>query len=454
MSLSQDAIFRLWMQCQRPFDLAPFDLDFESSSSSVYDNGPAQRTQLAPRSLSKEPQPSRTSDEVSPSNLSPDKDATDDGRGPEPDQKAKTSSRSSEFRPSLARSTSGEASRKRTSATATTVRGKSRPTMSRKRSSQSTQPSENAKPRKSIIKSPRTSSEVQTEEPRRESATTILARVTASPSTTDELPGRKISAFELPSASSWQSVESHDHHTSFLSTAAGGEVDPNPLAIEKNFRERFKQQLHSSTNLASMNRAIRKTGSVVRFADEVDFPEQLRQASTANRQKDKYNEAVSQQAGESAASAASASRVSAGHPPRQSQTQAWRPGGLQRHDSTGSVAAVSEEGDEEQNDDEGIVMPLPRTKSQLSLAIKDLKRSQSSTAPTAEANENVVTSPQIEHDQQKVGKKRSEEEETLLAMGRKDGVTRAGGVNLPKELTVKGARRPDDRFEEPDAPLF
>jgi len=192
---------------------------------------------------------------------------------------------------------------------------------------------------------------------------------------------------------------------------------------------------------------MRKTGSVVRFADEVDEPEGFRDLRGA-----KNISAPQSDDGESWHRAASEGQQP--RPDPGSQGRSWRPKGIERHDSVGSVAAVSDDG----FDTEDVVGPVLRTKSQLSMAIADLRRSRSLGEQEAETTL-AVTSPQIEEEQSlipgKQGKKPSEEEEKLLAMGRKDGVTKAGGVNLPKELTVKGGfELPGDGYESPEEPLY
>lgn len=332
--------------------------------------------------------------------------------------------------------------------------------MTRKKSSQagpSTQPvppSEDSKPRKSIIKSPRTSAEEQNlVDERRESRTAMVLQMTATPTTAAEPPGRKISTFELPSASSWQSVESHAEPTT-AAVSLSTSQPKSPLIIDKNFRDRFQDQLRSSTNLTGMEKVMRKTGSVVRFADEVDVPEDFRQPKGASRQRDIST--PQSNVGESWRRSSSESQK----PPSDAgnQSKPWRPKGIERHDSVGSVAAVDDYATNV-SDTEAVAVPIPRTKSQLSMAIADLRRSQSLGEQEAETSF-AVTSPQIEKEQEalisgKQGKKPSEEEENLLAMGRKDGVTKAGGVNLPKELMVEGKfELPGGGYESPEEPLY
>lgn len=264
-----------------------------------------------------------------------------------------------------------------------------------------------------------------------------MSQMTQSPTSTD-LPDRKISIFELPSASSWQSVDSHSDPFTTSSKNAFAPA-PSSLLVDKNFRERFvetQKHLRSSTNLVDMNRAMRKTGSVVRFADEVDTSEDLRKLKGAVR-----------------TSPLSPRAASEGQQPRNAdQPQSWRQP-LPHRDSVGSVAAVSDDGSDEFGPE------LPRTKSQLSLAIASLKRTQSAGEAGSLISEGI-TSPQIEQEQEALisgaaTKKLSEEEEKLLAMARKGGVTKAGGVNMPKEMTVRASGfELGSSYESPDEPLY
>lgn len=281
--------------------------------------------------------------------------------------------------------------------------------------------------------------------------------MTTTSTTASELSERRISAFELPSASSWQSIESHAEPSA--STAHGSVSHPGePLVIDKNFRERFLEaqgKLRSSTNLDGMNRPIRKTGSVVRFADEVNaatsFTHLQKSRSLADRREDPAAPHVEQsfhRAVSEGGQAKSNQDLSRGEP------RPWRPSGFQRHDSVGSVAAVSDD------DSNEAIETLPRNKSHLSLGIADLKRSQIDGNQGSQARYgHAVTSPQIEDEQGALisgakSKSPTQDEENLLAMGRKGGVTKAGGVNLPKELTVKGKFELEDSFDGPETSHF
>lgn len=225
------------------------------------------------------------------------------------------------------------------------------------------------------------------------------------------------------------------------------------LVIDRNFRERFMQKTrNSSTNLANMNRSMRKTGSVVRFADEVELATStsLKKSASAT---DRKSVPLSPQSALRTSSESKVATVTGGNPVN---LRPWRPSGIERHDSIGSVAAVSDDGSD--GLEEG--GELPRTQSHLSLGIADLKRTLSSgNLEDLKDDENAITSPTIEEEQEALikgqkGKSLTKEEENLLAMGRKDGVTRAGGVNMPSNLTIKGKFQTPDFGEQREASHF
>lgn len=449
------------MRCQRTYELAPFDLQITYPESTTQQQHHEVFTDREERRLSANSHSSECTDSISPSQLAPgdntvDQDTQEPPRSDKRRQKSKSAGKTSETRPAGPNRTpsAGDTPRKRSMGSNVTTKTKSRPSITRKRTSETIQRSDTAKPRRSIMKSPRTSYEDQgpshlTQPPQ----LNLTERMLASPTDGTSFPGRKISDFALTSASSWQSVESHAPRDNTASQASSS--GKKALQIDGNFRERFLETqkiLRSSTNLEVLNKTMRKTGSVVRFADDVDGPADIRRQKAIDKERDP----------EPTLSGISALRtVSEGQSskaPTQCEVDSWRSPGLQRHNSIGSVAAVSD--DSEVSDEESMMMLLPRTRSQLSLGIANLKRSQSQGEQTTATDNNIaVTSPEIEQEQDalisgRAGKKPSEEEEKLLAMGRKDGVTRAGGVNLPKELTVKGPRSPGDTFEEPEQPLF
>lgn len=249
---------------------------------------------------------------------------------------------------------------------------------------------------------------------------------------------RRISAFELPSASSWQSTESHDHMGLHFTESSTG-TQPS-LMIDKNFRKRFSESqkaLRSSIGIPDSKRLVTKTGSVVRFADEVDVAKEFRRYVNT----DQLGSDGDLQHG--LVARADSEELVGGFQP------------LNRQDSIGSVAAVSDDEDDISSD---IQSALPRVASQLSIAIAR-QRTQSSQAEASTGNNDAATSEEIEDDRPWLASNSSrqdkdEVEEKLLAMGRKDGVTKGGGVNLPKEPTIDSARSPVKIFDKTEQTTF
>lgn len=444
LQLKQSTLIQLWMRCQQDTDLSPFDLDLPSTwgkpehaqQSPSTGTGHSRIQQSKPGRFDKSPNQLS----ITPTNITPTERILDDTNGhldsSRRNRQASTSTQSTNLRPTPNRSTSngsgGSGARKRMSVQAPNARGRLRPSIGRKRSSQSQQTSDAARMR-SGTKSPRSSTDGSDIIKERGLARTLSPQGRPGADATLRSSGT-ISTCELPSASSWQSVDSHRESRGVF-TGATSTDKTNTLAIDKNFREKFVENqkvLNSSTNLVGMSRIMRKTGSVVRFADEINVPEEIQQSRKLV--KPSSSQARSKSEG---------------------QSESWRHN-LERHDSVGSVAAVS---DEESGDDEGDednLTMLPRVQSQLSLGVADLKRSQSMRENDTEF---AVTSPEIEIEQEalikgKKAKAPNEEEEKLLAMGRKDGVTRAGGINLPKELIVRGTFELSDDSDSSERPLY
>lgn len=149
---------------------------------------------------------------------------------------------------------------------------------------------------------------------------------------------------------------------------------------------------------------MRKTGSIVRFADE--DPQDLR--------KGKEKEIV---------------------PPLQHENIG--PAGQRT-----SIATEALFNDDEASSDDH--MELPRTKSQLSLLIK-IKRDENGSqdlGPDEKAQE-------PKGKDKDTGKAQSKEEE-LLSMARGDGVTKAGGVQVPKSLRL--SEHDDPGYTSPSSP--
>lgn len=216
--------------------------------------------------------------------------------------------------------------------------------------------------------------------------------------------------------------------------------------VDRNFREKF---------IESQNR-IKKTGSVVRFADEVDLPEELKRGGKDREPVSPLVEDDVNPVGILKGGALSSSSTARGH--RGSVG------------SINSVAAVSDDEDDDEDDEGegGGMMMLPRTKSQLSLLVDDMKRRQSSSAGAdQDEEEGAVASPESVRSsssaskQEKLNrerlKKKREEEDKLLAMGRKGGVTKAGGVQFPESMKLKRDEKGSilgEGIESPEQPLY
>ncbi len=194
--------------------------------------------------------------------------------------------------------------------------------------------------------------------------------------------------------------------------------------VDRDFRGKFvdtKNKLNSSTNLAGLDR-MRKTASVVRFADEM--PHDLR--------KGKGREILPPLGDENAGS----SRL------RTIMTTATM------SDDEGDDEG---EGQEEGDGNEGSWsdhMKLPRTKSQLSLLIQ-IKRDE-----TGSADLGPPPKPQGTKGKEKEKRKAQTKEEELLSMGRKGGVTKAGGVQVPRQQRVSEHDDPGQFSASSPEPLF
>lgn len=442
LTLNQATMTSLYMQLQQPFNLNPFNLSIEQAQDTFID------TTCSDEALNEPVQTSIIQGSSSESgSLSPLHEASGDPSSrnevsrtqniPGRRSKEKGVLRNTESRPALSRQLSSDG-RKRSGTSIGLTRGRTRPTMLRKRSSQTSQGNSD-KPARSILKSPRSSQEEYLAPEASQQVVTAAQPDAERNADADEPSSRRISTFELPSASSWQSIESHDR------PARGAAETPaeaqSMLVIDKNFRKRFSESqrvLRPSTSLASANKLMKKTGSVVRFADEVNVAEQFRR-----------NVAADQGQGQGSTPQTPARAASDGQVPDLRS--------LERQDSTGSVAAVSEDGED---DEQAIVHnALPRVASQLSLALAK-QRSGSSEEHNLVAHSSHATVPaKIERDLEgqdlgKMIKPKDEVEEKLLAIGRRDGVTKAGGVNLPKELTIDSARSPVRPFDLPEKITF
>ncbi|OAL33342.1 hypothetical protein AYO20_07353 [Fonsecaea nubica] len=195
-------------------------------------------------------------------------------------------------------------------------------------------------------------------------------------------------------------------------------VPPLPTSsgelVEPDFRGKFvetQKKLVSSTNLAGLNR-IKKTGSVVRFADEL--PQELRKG------KEREKEATI-------------------------PTRDEAPGSSRLRRSISSEA-VSDDADDDDSSLEN--MQLPRTKSQLSLLIQT-KRDETGSSDIGPAGE-----PENNKGKEQAKEKAQSREEDLLSMGRRDGVTKAGGVQGRKQHRISETEDPGYFSPSSPEPLF
>ena len=111
-------------------------------------------------------------------------------------------------------------------------------------------------------------------------------------------------------------------------------------------------------------------------------------------------------------------------------------------------AAISDNSDSE-SDSSAEQMELPRTKSQLSLLIRN-RRSETGSSDIGPAGRAKASKGK---DNEAREKARSKEEE-LLSMGRRDGVTKAGGVQVPKQQRVSEVDDPGYLSTSSAEPLF
>lgn len=180
-----------------------------------------------------------------------------------------------------------------------------------------------------------------------------------------------------------------------------------------------QKKLSSVTNLAGLGK-VKKSMSTVRFADEAP--------------------GVTGKGKEKEVLASSPEDVRAG--PSQ-----MRPA-LKTTEQPRSLSDSRDDGsdsEEDDDDDDNLQMLLPRTKSQLSLLIQH-KRDQTGSQDLGPASSpETVVKPKI---------KDKTKEEELLSMGRRDGVTKAGGVQTPRQQRVIGRDEPEDLSSSSPEPLF
>lgn len=219
-------------------------------------------------------------------------------------------------------------------------------------------------------------------------------------------------AFALPSASSWQSVESTSPNPPLATTAPAQPTTSRDL-VDPDFRGKFvetQKKLASSTNLAGLGR-MRRPGSIVRFADEIP-----REELSKGKERD---EPISPQREENL--------------------------GPSRLRTSMASEAISDSSDSDSSSDH---MELPRSKSQLSLLIKN-KRSE-----TGSSDIGPPQTQEAKAKEKEAREKAKSKEQELLSMGRRDGVTKAGGIQVPKQQRVSELDDPGSLSPSSPEPLF
>ncbi|EXJ62363.1 hypothetical protein A1O7_02797 [Cladophialophora yegresii CBS 114405] len=321
---------------------------------------------------------------------------------------SQTTSESSS-RPTLSRTASG--GRQRLPVLANSGKARARPSVPRRKSS--TQKSGGGSNQPKSVRQPTASSTAEALAPPGPSARVGRLPGGDPPPGLPLPPATSGPAFALPSASSWQSVDSISPHPPLASTAPIQSGTSGEL-VHRDFRGKFvetQKKLASSTNLTSLGR-MRRPGSIVRFADELPQVDP-----------DKSKE-------------------------REQPTSPLREENLgpSRLRTSMASAAISDDTD---SDSSSSPMELPRTKSQLSLLINN-RRSETGSSDIGPAAQ-VQESKGKDNDARQ--KARSKEQE-LLSMGRRDGVTKAGGVQVPRQQRVSELEDPGYQSPSSPEPLF
>jgi len=215
--------------------------------------------------------------------------------------------------------------------------------------------------------------------------------------------------FGLLPASSWQSVESESGppQATTIQTSA---LQPSSVLVEPDFRGKFienQKRIASSTNLAAAGR-LGKSGSMVRFAD--DKPE-----------RDKERQALLVGEGDC----------------RKSQSE--QPARIIGPRGTSTDSQVFED---DNNDKDNERKELPRTKSQLSLLIESQRKQNGRPAARQQEPKAKERAASLES---------REDEDELIMMGRREGVTRAGGV-APGRSTHRISGASAHRYRSPTPP--
>jgi hypothetical protein len=205
------------------------------------------------------------------------------------------------------------------------------------------------------------------------------------------------------------------------STAATSQ-QPSSWLVDNNFRSRFVENQSrgaSTTNLSGLG----KSKSTVRFADQLPG----RRATSG---------AVDTQV---AAPAPNATRSAA---TTKAQTRPRR--------NSGAIA--------DDDDDEEDIVPLPRTKSQLSMMIEQERRKSGTHELRPSPLQQEVRKGVGDATASKPGDNDNDDgDDNLLMMGRKDGVTKAGAIGNKARGKQKASPRGSDKFQyqsPPTPPLY
>ncbi|OAL20736.1 hypothetical protein AYO22_08745 [Fonsecaea multimorphosa] len=434
-SMTSARLMRLWTLCSQDFDLTPIEnsarLPRRLITQGLFNSDQTPNTPSPLSPTSEIHQTTHSTPRAKP-NVAPTlqdfrfpsgtADTGDDGSHPslvhpsghgrkqseDTSGSASHATSESSARPTLSRTTSG--GRQRLPVLATAGKSRTRPQIPPRKSSSQKSPAGPSAP-----KSPRAQPEATAANLSIQDAGGVVGRLSARgpPPGLPVVPSATSGpAFALPSASSWQSVDSGSDPP--LATTAPHLPTSSGELVEPDFRGRFvetQKKMASSTNLAGLNR-IKKTGSVVRFADEL--PQELRKG------KEREKEAMS--------------------PVRDENL------GSSRLRTSMSSQAVSDDA----NDDDSSLenMQLPRTKSQLSLLIQNRRDE------TGSSDIGPETESQDPKGKGKEKEKAQSKEEELLSMGRRDGVTKAGGIQVRKQHRISEIEDPGYMSPSSPEPLF
>jgi hypothetical protein len=190
------------------------------------------------------------------------------------------------------------------------------------------------------------------------------------------------------------------------------------VLVEPDFRDKFienQKRIASSTNLAAAGR-LGKSGSMVRFAD--DKPDYLK--------RDKVRQALLVGEGDC----------------RRSQSE--QPARNTNPHRTSTNSQVFEDDNGKDNEREELL----RTKSQLSLLIES-QRKQSGMQDLGSKPAARQQEPKAKETTTSLGSR--EDEDELIMMGRREGVTRAGGV-APGRSTHRISGASAHRYRSPTPP--